>query len=103
MVFVFSVTEKNNKYKLLDENINSKIELIKVHNDDCEMSQPVINNNIDHETIDKDENKVPSKKPRKKKLTKKNKEFVDYLIGKNVTGSGFKTIPPYTENNKIFL
>ena len=32
-MFVFSVTEKNNKYKLLDENGGNKIELIKFHAD----------------------------------------------------------------------
>ena len=35
------------------------------------------------------------KKLRKKKLTKKNKEFINYFVEKNdkyVTGSGFKTI-----------
>ena len=52
----------------------------------------MINNNESFEILNKDENKIPSKKPRKKKLTKENKEFVDWLVGKNVTGSGFKTI-----------
>ena len=48
------MTERNNKYNLLDENNSNKIELIKVQNDDCEVSQSVINNNIDHEIINKD-------------------------------------------------
>ena len=94
------MTEMNNKYKLLDENINNKIELIKVYDDKShEETNLSINDNEIIVKSNKDENKVSLKKPRKKKLTKKNKEFVDYLVGKNVTGSGFKTIPPYTEDN----
>ena len=46
MVLVFSLQEKNNKYKLLDENAAHKIELIKVHDDkNHETSESSINDN----------------------------------------------------------
>ena len=107
MVFIFSATEKNNKYKLLDKTVANKIELIKLHDETpegraCASEQSIIN---------KDENKLSPKKPRKKKLTKKNKEFINCLAGKNnstesstnriVIGSGFKIILPPILSNPI--
>ena len=53
MILVFSMIEKNNKYNLLDENISNKIESINVQNDDCEVSQLVINNNTSYKVISK--------------------------------------------------